>query len=227
MADETQEKGTVEVSDTNRAENLEPEEQETVASDGDDDAVPEAAAVVTDEEDEDAGEPSSEAVIEALKKEIERLKEQTRDSSSRFLRACADLENFKKRSVREKQESVKFANKQIFLQTLHVLDNFERALAAVENPRDSFVIGVEMIRKQLQEVLTQNGVEEIDATGKPFDPYLHEAIAKESSDEFEDNVVMEVFQKGFRFQGILLRPAKVKVATDPEAEVSEAGEEKG
>ncbi len=211
MVEETQEKGTIDVSETNEAEPLKVVEPET--ADSEEESVEEETGIEVEAESEEAGEPTSEEVIQSLKQEIESLKAQNQDYAARFLRAHADLENFKKRSGREKQESIKFANKQIFLQTLNVLDNFERALAAAEDPQDNFVIGVEMIRKQLQEVLTQNGVEEIEASGKPFDPYLHEAIAKEPSDEFDDNVVMEVFQRGFRFQGALLRPSKVKVAT--------------
>ena len=171
------------------------------------------------------GSDETAAKIEGLESRIDELIELNRELNTRFLRARADLENYKKRSEREKQESIKFANKKIFLQTLNVLDNFERALAAVIDPEDSFVVGVEMIRKQLQDVLTQNGVEEIDAAGKTFDPYLHEAIAKEPTNQHPENTVIEVFQKGFRFQDTLLRPAKVTVAAAMEEESpSESGE---
>jgi molecular chaperone GrpE len=79
-----------------------------------------------------------------------------------------------------------------------------------------------MIYKQLCDVLTQNGVEEINALGRLFDPYLDEALAREVSTEHPENTVLEVFQKGFRFHGSLLRAAKVKVAVAPEPETVEA-----
>lgn len=179
-----------------------------------------------DLEDEDEDEDEDPQVAE-----LERLKNENRELNARVLRVHADLENFRKRAAREKQESIKYANKQIFLNILDVLDNFERALSSAEDPKDNFVVGVAMIHKQLIDTMTQNGVEEIDAKGKAFDPYLHEAFAKEETDEFEDNTVMDVFQKGFLFHGSLLRPAKVKVAAapaeQPETETEEETESEG
>ena len=147
--------------------------------------------------------------------EIERLGEEAKSWQDRFMRARADFENFKRRAAREKQESVKYANKSILMRLLDVLDNFERALDAATDPQDSFVIGVNMIYRQLSDVLGQSGVEELDAEGKSFDPYYHEAFAQEPSDEHPENTVTEVFQKGYKFGGQLLRPAKVKVSTGP------------
>ena len=172
---------------------------------------------VMEEEDDDQEEPES---------ELDSLRSENRELKNRMLRAHADLENFKKRSVRDRQESVRYANKDIFLQLLNVMDNFDRALLSAEDPQDNFVVGVAMIRKQLTDVLIQNGVEEISAENQMFDPYLHEAIASEETDEVEDNWVLEVFQRGYRFHGSLLRPAKVKVAVaiGAEPESSEEAE---
>ena len=166
-----------------------------------------------DEEDEDEDSPQS--ILQHKQAEIEALK-------TRLLRAHADMENFKRRSDRDKQDSIKFANKNIFLQLLDVLDNFDRAFTAAPDPKDNFVIGVNMIYKQLCDVLLQNGVEEINAEGRLFDPYLDEALAKEATTEHEDSMVIEVFQRGFRFNGTLLRPSKVKVAVAPTPESEEA-----
>ena len=146
---------------------------------------------------------------------VARLQEENKALNTRVLRAHADLENFKRRSERDRRDSIRYANKKIFLEILSVLDNFDRALAAVVDPKDNFVIGVEMIRKQLTDVLTQNGVEEINSKGRLFDPYLDEAIGKEPTSEHEENMVIEVFQKGYRFQGQLLRASKVVVAVPP------------
>lgn len=179
----------------------------------------EAEIEIVDEDEDDEDEEDSE--LERLKDENQRLKTST-------LRAHADLENFKKRASRERQEAIKYANKNVFIEILNVLDNFDRAMEAVPDPKDNFVIGVGMIQRQLLEVLTQNGVEIIDAVNKPFDPYLHEAIAREETDAFEEGTIMDVFQKGFTFNGSLLRPSKVKVSapvTDKEeAPVAESDE---
>jgi len=156
--------------------------------------------------------------------QIAKLQEEVKELNNRCLRAHADLENFKRRAQREKQDSIRFANKQIFLQILDVLDNFERALAAIQDPNDNFVVGVKMIQKQLVEVLTSNGVTLVEAEGKIFDPYLHDAIAQEVTDEHEENAVIEVFQKGYLYRDSLLRPAKVKVAAAPESDGTAAGE---
>lgn len=181
--------------------------------------------VVTTVSEESTSEDIEETTVESIDEDeehqelsdLERLKEENKKLNSAVLRGRADLENFKKRSERERQDSLKFANKYLFEQILHVLDNFDRAMIAVKDSKDNFVIGVQMIQKQLQEVLTNNGVEEIDALGKPFDPYMHEAIAKEYSPDHPEHTILEVFQKGYRFKGQLLRPAKVKVAdTEPE-----------
>lgn len=166
------------------------------------------------EEDDEEEMDEAEARIEELEEENEALKAQV-------LRTVADMENYKKRSEREKMESIKYANKSIILQMLDVLDNFDRALTSVTDPKDNFVIGVNMIHKQLLDVLGQNGVEEIDAKGRAFDPYLDEALASEVTTEFEENTVMEVFMKGYRYQGNLLRPSKVKVAAAPQESASD------
>lgn len=184
-------------------------------------------AITPKDQDHDEDEDEDEDEMDPQEAEISRLKTENRELNARILRAHADLENFRKRSAREKQESIKYANKQIFMSILDVLDNFERALSSATDPKDNFVIGVAMIHKQIVETIKQNGVDEIEAMGKPFDPYHHEAFAKEETDQFEDNVVMEVFQKGFLFNGSLLRPAKVKVAVTPtiEAEAETETEE--
>ncbi len=167
---------------------------------------------VENEEDEEPEEPED---------ELTRLKSENEEMSRRVLRAHADLENFKKRNIRERQESIKFANKDIFLKILDVLDNFDRAMMSANDPKDNFVIGVGMIQKQLMEVLTSSGVEEVAAEGKPFDPYLHEAIAQEPTDEHPEHTIIEVYQRGYRFGGTLLRPVKVKVAAPLESSEAE------
>ena len=169
-----------------------------------------------DEDDEDEDD-DSESIIDMLREEKEEL-------NRRLLRSHADLENLRKRSVRERQESVRYANKQIFLAMLDCLDNFDRALSSAPDPKDNFVIGVAMIHKQLLDVFSQNGVELIKAMGEAFDPHRHEALAREESADHEDNTIIEEFQKGYLYNGALLRPSKVKVSVRPTETEEETGE---
>ena len=177
---------------------IEPLEQQT--TDLDEDTVKEVQV-----------DPSDNDVVAALRTENENLRNQV-------LRARADFENARRRTDREKQDAIRFANKRIFFQLLGVMDNFERAIGASQDPEDPFTVGVLMIQKQLEDVLTQNGVQEVPALNRPFDPYLHEAFAKETSSEHPENTVIEVFQKGYKFNDQLLRPATVKVSTSPDTE---------
>ncbi|CAM2008878.1 nucleotide exchange factor GrpE [Acanthopleuribacter pedis] len=153
---------------------------------------------------------------------VAELEAQVKDFQNKFLRARADLENFRKRSEREKQDAVKRANRGLLTDLLDVNDNFERATTSITDEKDPFVVGVLMIRKQLQDTLTQNGLEEVEALERPFDPYLHEAFAYEPSAEYPENTVIQVFQKGYKHQGQLLRAAKVKVSAAPAEPVEEA-----
>ena len=144
----------------------------------------------------------------------------------RLLRTTADFDNFKKRAAREKTESVQYANFSLLQKLLPVLDNFEMALAAAQtaastpqsNAGDklaSFQSGIVMIQQQLKNALAETGLEEIDASGKPFDPNIHEAISQmESADVPEGNVLQQV-RKGYKLKERLLRPAGVVVAKKP------------
>jgi molecular chaperone GrpE len=137
----------------------------------------------------------------------------------RLLRTTADFDNFKKRAAREKTEAAQYASYSLVLKLLPVLDNFEMALAAAqsvkEGKNDSLQSGVAMIQQQLKNVLLENGLEEIDATGKPFDPNFHEAISEmESTDAPEGNVLQQL-RKGYKLKDRLLRAATVIVAKKP------------
>jgi molecular chaperone GrpE len=140
----------------------------------------------------------------------------------RLLRTTADFDNFKKRAAREKIESVQYANVSLLQRILPVLDNFEMALAATQNVKDeklaSLQSGVAMIQTQLKNALTETGLEEIDATGKPFDPTLHEAISQQESADVPAGNVLQQVRKGYKLKDRLLRPAAVIVAKKPEVE---------
>ena len=130
----------------------------------------------------------------------------------------ADMENFKKRAARERQDAIKFANEALLERIIPVLDNFDAALAAANAPDtsvQSLQSGVNMIQQQLKSAMSEAGLEEIDATGKPFDPNIHEAISQQESDEVPEGQVVQQVRKGYKLRERLLRPASVIVAKKP------------
>ena len=133
----------------------------------------------------------------------------------------ADFDNFRKRAARERQEAVKFANESILAKLVPVLDNFDMALTAAtsapsSNP-DSFRTGVAMIYNQLKSALAEAGLEEIDATQKPFDPNWHEAVSQQESADHPEGQVIQQLRKGYKLKDRLIRPATVVVARKPAA----------
>lgn len=138
-------------------------------------------------------------------KELEELNE-------RYLRLQADFVNYKKRVEKEKESIYSYASEEIINSLLPIVDNFERALSSSSNKEDSFYEGMDMIYKQLLEVLGKNGLEEIEALHCEFDPNYHHAVFQEESEEHEEGIVLEVFQKGYKLNDKVIRPSMVKVA---------------
>jgi molecular chaperone GrpE len=170
-----------------------------------------------------AGETPAEpvAVVPLTPEQIEDLKVRAAKADEhweRLLRTTADFENFKKRAARERHEAVQLANAALLLKLLPVLDHFEMALAAAQNHNaDSFRTGVAMIQQQLKNVLTEAGLEEIDAAGKPFDPTFHEAVSQQETADVPEGHVVQQLRKGYKLRDRLLRPAAVVVAKKPAA----------
>jgi molecular chaperone GrpE len=139
----------------------------------------------------------------------------------RLVRSTADFENFKKRAAREREESVKFANESLLKKLVTVLDNFEMALAAAgQQPpagAQSLQAGVAMIHQQLRNVLQETGLEEVDATGRMFDPKWHEAVSQQDSADVPEGSVLQQLRKGYKLRDRLIRPAAVVVARKPAA----------
>ena len=137
----------------------------------------------------------------------------------RLLRQTADLENFKKRAARERQEAIKFANESMLEKLVPVLDSFDMALAAANQPQtntaDSLKAGVSMIATQLKAALTESGLEEINSLGAPFDPNWHEAVSQQESAEAPEGQVVQQLRKGYKLRDRLLRPAMVVIAKKP------------
>src|SRR4030095_271034 len=133
------------------------------------------------------------------------------------LRSQADFENYKKRSSREKEEAIKYANSSLLERLVGIIDNFELGLAAAkEQGADSPIYsGMVLVQKQLTDLVPENGLHPIEAEGKTFDPNLHEAIAHEPSKEFPEEVVVRQARRGYRFKYQWLRRAKVVVPSGP------------
>ena len=134
------------------------------------------------------------------------------DLNTKYLRLMADFQNYKKRTEKQKSEIHAYANEKIVLKLIEVMDNFERALGADASEGDSFKQGIEMIFKQLSDVLTDAGVKEIEAESTVFDPNFHNAVMMEDTDKVESGMISEVLQKGYTLNGKVIRPAMVKVA---------------
>lgn len=154
---------------------------------------------------------------EEIKAPVDPLQEALTESAAnrdRWMRAVADLENYKKRSLQERSNLLKYRNEELLRDLLGVVDNLDRALAhCTETGRsDAVADGVCMIANMFREILERYGVRPIESVGKPFDPKYQEAIAKVPSAGKEPNTVMEELEKGYMYLDRLLRPAKVVVS---------------
>ena len=152
--------------------------------------------------------------ITALKSELEKSQQESQKNYDLYLRSLAELENFKKRAARDKEEYSKFALLPLIQKLLPVIDDLERALAQFDNSKDleGLSKGVEMITRSLQEIIKNEGVEPIEALGQAFDPQYHQPLIVEESDEHSENTVIEEFQAGYILHGRVIRPSLVKVS---------------
>lgn len=160
----------------------------------------------TDEKDRETEEDKDKAEEKPTDAEPEK-----EESDARYLRLMADFQNYKKRVEKEKKDLYSYANEKIIIELLSVLDNFERALEQ-ETEGDGFKEGMEMIFKQLGDVLEKSGLAEIAALGENFDPNFHNAVMTEETEEYESGKVSGVMQKGYTLNGKVIRPSMVKVA---------------
>jgi len=185
-------------------------------------AVPEAESEGTAADTNEANQPrepenAAEEVTpdeNALQEEINRLKEQVAAYYDQYLRSLAEVDNVRKRALREKEEYLKFASVPIIQKLLPVMDDLERALTMSESSRDYDALyrGLQMIGKRMQDIIEGEGVQVIEALGKPFDPQFHQPLMVESSTEHPENTVIEELQKGYILHGKVIRPSLVKVS---------------
>ena len=150
----------------------------------------------------------------SLEEKLEAAERLAQENHELFLRAAAELDNFRKRKEREVSDLRKYANQMLLRELLGVVDNLERALAAsLENSEpEGLREGVEMTLKELLKIFDQFKVTPIEAHEQPFDPNHHEAVMQEPSDAFPPNTVVKELQKGYMLRDRLLRPAMVVVS---------------
>lgn len=153
----------------------------------------------------------AETAEETPEDKIKALEEAAAADKDKYLRLLAEYDNFRKRSVQEKLGAFADATAKAALEVISVIDNFERAMAA-DCTDENYKKGVEMIYGQFTEVIKKLGVEEIDALGKEFDPNLHNAVSQVEDESLGENVVSQVFQKGYRLGDKVIRTAMVVVA---------------
>jgi molecular chaperone GrpE len=185
-----------------------------------DTAMREAVAAV--EEVEAGARPAESAPNGDDPGEVTRLRQEIADLRDRSVRTLADFDNFRKRSERERQEQRRYALLEPLRELLTVADNLDLALSAQGSAED-LKRGVEMIHRQMQELLRRFGAVEVPAVGQPFDPTVHEAVAREESAEVKAPTVVAELRRGYKMHDRLLRPSMVKVAVPAEAAAAPAG----
>ena len=151
---------------------------------------------------------------EILSQKVEELEKVNAELKDQMLRRQAELENYRKRLIRDKEEAIQFSNENLIKDLLGFLDNMDRALAAAKNGGDleGLIKGFEMTRDQLLSTLDKNwGLKAIEAVGNEFDPSLHEACMMAVDESLDKETVLEEFQKGYTLHDRVIRPAKVKI----------------
>lgn len=173
-------------------------------------AAPEAAGA----EELAPGEGGLEERVRLLEAALERAEAAAREGHDRLLRAAADLENFKKRAAREREDVQRFGNERVLKDLLPVLDDLDRALAAAPEG-DPLAKGVQLVKAGFEQALARHGVKGFSAMGQPFDPALHEALVQVPTAEAAPGTVVLEHARGFTLNDRLIRPAMVGVSTAP------------
>jgi|YelNatPaOPRAMG01_1025707.scaffolds.fasta_scaffold46676_2 molecular chaperone GrpE len=168
---------------------------------------------------EEVAAPAAEAVdlqaeLEALRQQLQEEQRKAAEHYDSYLRSVAELRNFKKRVEQEREQLSREANADLISHLLPILDDLERAFAVLPDEkllRFSWIEGILLIYRRLQAILEQHGLRPIEAAGRPFDPYLHEAILFEEVPPEQDQMVLTELQKGYKLYDRVLRPTLVKV----------------
>ena len=167
--------------------------------------------------------------IERLTKALKEEKEKAEEYLNRLKYLQADFINYQKKIKKELEEAAKLGSERLIIRLLDVMDDLERAIEVAEKTEknSSLVKGVEMVLKEFQDILKHEGVTGIEATGKPFNPNLHEAVVHVESAELEENTIVEELRKGYLFNEKVIRPSMVKIAkSQPKFENKKENSEK-
>lgn len=161
-----------------------------------------------------AEQPTEQPVELPEQDQVQQQAQQIAELENRLLRLHADFDNYRKRVMREREDMVSQAEAALVRSLLPVLDNFDRALSTLpESGEVAWAEGIRLVHRQLQNTLTQQGLEVIECAQQSFDPKLHEAVMRDDSGEAEDGTILQELQRGYQYQGRLLRPSMVKVAS--------------
>ena len=177
------------------------------------------------EEGDSAEEEKKLSPMEELQEQLKKKDVELVEQKSDFLREKADLENFRKRLVKDKADAVQFANERLLKELVEIDDNMNRALNTPNTSLEGLKEGVEMIQKQFATFLKNQKVEPVEATGKPFDPSLHEVMTQLESEDHEENTVIQEYSTGYTLNGRILRSAKVVISKKPTEETPSPKEE--
>jgi molecular chaperone GrpE len=169
-------------------------------------------------ENNDKTEETTEASAAETTVAPEELKKEEIDYKAKYFYIAAEMDNYRKRMEREKENLLKYGNERVLSDLLEVVDNFERTIDMLKPDEDpkikNIVIGLDMVKKQFLDTTSKHGLTAVDAVGKDFDPNFHEALAQEYQEGAKPNQIIKEFQKGYTLNGRLVRPAKVVVAND-------------
>lgn len=159
--------------------------------------------------------------LEDTKKQLEETRDQQKECKDSLLRLSAEFENVRKRTQKEKEEFVKYANEKLILELIDIMENLERGLenAKKAENKDKLIEGMKLIYKQFKNVLEKNGLTPIKALGEKFDPYKHEAMMQTITDEYEDGTILEEFARGYMLNNKVIRYSKVRVSKRKEDKI--------
>src|SRR5687767_8455290 len=165
-------------------------------------------------------------VLAEMRDKLQAKEKESEENFARYLRQVAEVDNFKKRVNREKEDAIRYANDNLIKDILPVIDNLERAIAHAQGGGNGkpLVEGVEMVLRGLLDVFGKHGVVQVPAVGEVFDPGKHEAMAQVESSQYEPNTVVDEHHRGYLLRDRLLRPALVTVAKAPQVKDEKNGE---
>ena len=165
-----------------------------------------------DEELENENEPTVEVEEEKEPSPLEKAEAMLKEANDKFLRTLAEYDNFRKRSQKEKESAFGDSKASVLAEFLPVLDNFDRAVNNKDASLEDYQKGIDMIFTQFKDIFTKLGVESFGGVGDEFDPNIHNAVMHIDDENEKENVIVDVFSKGYRLGDRILRPAMVKVA---------------